>query len=190
MLLTVINDTLDFSKLEAGKLNLETIPFNPMTLMEEIVSLVMAAKNPQPDTIFLDIMMPGMDGYDTGDNDYLAKPVQPHELLQNAKLAINNKQAHTEASAETTMAMETAMTAISSIGEQGVVLDFKRRSFSVSSIGELTQLIVKITTNYGLENSIQTCGSREIFYASAQELVSILEQELLIRLRDAGASEK
>ena len=40
MLLTVINDVLDFSKLEAGKLELEDIPFDLVDLVEEIVSLL------------------------------------------------------------------------------------------------------------------------------------------------------
>jgi PAS domain S-box-containing protein len=39
-LLTVINDILDLSKLEAGKVDLELIDFDPRSLVEEVASLV------------------------------------------------------------------------------------------------------------------------------------------------------
>jgi signal transduction histidine kinase len=39
-LLTVINDILDFSKIEAGKLKLEMVPFDPMTVADEVISLL------------------------------------------------------------------------------------------------------------------------------------------------------
>jgi PAS domain S-box-containing protein len=39
-LLTVINDILDISKIEAGKLKLEVLPFDPMSVVEEVISLL------------------------------------------------------------------------------------------------------------------------------------------------------
>ncbi|MEG3637762.1 response regulator [Magnetococcus sp. PR-3] len=39
-LLNIINDILDFSKVEAGHLELESIPFNPLQEMEEVVALL------------------------------------------------------------------------------------------------------------------------------------------------------
>lgn len=38
-LLTILNDILDFSKLEAGHIDLETISFEPLSLVEEVVNL-------------------------------------------------------------------------------------------------------------------------------------------------------
>jgi signal transduction histidine kinase/HPt (histidine-containing phosphotransfer) domain-containing protein/ActR/RegA family two-component response regulator len=38
-LLTIINDILDLSKIEAGKLDLETVPFSPERIVEDVASL-------------------------------------------------------------------------------------------------------------------------------------------------------
>ena len=43
LLLTVINDILDFSKIEADKLELESIPFDPVALVEETAILLAGA---------------------------------------------------------------------------------------------------------------------------------------------------
>lgn len=121
-------------------------------------------------------------GYDAGGSDYLIKPVQPDMLLQKVKLAINNR-AEREASAEeTTSAIQTAMTALSNIGEMGVIIDFFRRSFSADSNETLARQIVESTTSYGLESSVQINISKRPVYASSSKSIPPLEQELLSRL--------
>ncbi|WP_439133151.1 response regulator [Pseudomaricurvus sp.] len=46
-LLTIINDILDYSKIEAGKLELETVPFNLEELIEDCIQLFGATANKQ-----------------------------------------------------------------------------------------------------------------------------------------------
>ncbi len=125
-------------------------------------------------------------GYDAGGSDYLIKPVQPSELLQKVKLAIKDKESRTAAETDMTMAMETAMTAISSAGEQGVVVNFMKSSFSVTCIEELAQLVVEATSNYGLESSVQLRTAAGAVNASSKEPIPPLEQELLSKLKDVG----
>ncbi len=125
-------------------------------------------------------------GYEAGGSDYLIKPVQTCELLQKVKLVIKDKHVRAAVESEKTQAMQTAMTAISSAGEQGVVVDFMRRSFSVTSVEELARLVVEATSSYGLGNSIQL---RTVFgpvNASSSEPMPPLEQEMLSRLKDVG----
>ena len=110
------------------------------------------------DVIFVsshDTLEEKLAGYDAGGSDYLIKPVQPNELLQKVKVAIKYKELRVEAEEQSSMAMETAMTALSSAGEQGFVINFMRISFAVDSIQGLADLIVDATANYMLDNSVQ-----------------------------------
>lgn len=46
-LLTVLNDLLDFSKLESGKVSIETIAFSPRTVVHDVVNLVSPLAQPK-----------------------------------------------------------------------------------------------------------------------------------------------
>lgn len=123
-------------------------------------------------------------GYDAGASDYLIKPVQPVELLQKVKLAIQNKDIKQESVEEKASAMQAAMTAITSVGEYGSVIDFMRRSFEVSNIESLADLIVEAIANFGTENSVQLRSKFGVVNKSSRNPISPLEIELLDRLQD------
>ncbi len=179
--------------------------------------LEIAAKDPKPDVILMDVMMPEMDGYETcrllkansvtegievifvsahdttkeklagydaGGSDYLIKPVQPEELVQKVNLAISNKEVREETSEQKDMAFKTAMTAMTSAGEQGVVLEFLRHSSSVNTIQELAEMVVSSNAQYELENTVQLRSGNEIFTSGTKSPVPPLEDDLLTRLKD------
>jgi len=125
-------------------------------------------------------------GYDAGGRDYLIKPVQTDELLKKIKLAIADKEQRCAIESEKVMAMQTAMAAISSAGEQGVVIEFMRRSFEVESIQELADLVVEITSKYGLESSVQVRSLEQTVEASSRLPIPPLEKEMLFRLKGVG----
>lgn len=55
MLLDIVNNILDFSKVEAGKLKLETIPFNLRLIVEDVAKIVRARIDDKPVTLYIDI---------------------------------------------------------------------------------------------------------------------------------------
>jgi len=123
-------------------------------------------------------------GYDAGGTDYLIKPVDTDELLEKIKLTVQNKELQEMAVSEQTFAMKTAMTAISSAGEQGVVIAFLQQSFETKSIKMLAELLVQATENYDLKSTVQIRTPNEIVNAGSTEPVPPLEAELLTRLKD------
>ena len=123
-------------------------------------------------------------GYDAGGSDYLIKPVQPVELLNKVHLAISNREAHDQITNEKTEAFQTAMTAITSSGEQGVVLEFLRHSFTVDTIESLSQMIVNAIAKYELQNTVQLRSANKVINNGTSEPIPPLEAELLMRIKD------
>ncbi len=125
-------------------------------------------------------------GYEAGGTDYLIKPVHPEELLQKVRVAIRNKDAALDAEKGRKHAFSAAMTALTSAGEQGVVLEFMRKSFAANTSLELGRLIVDACDNLGISVSIQLRTHHSCTNVGSVEPVPPLEQELLERLKDSG----
>jgi len=125
-------------------------------------------------------------GYEAGGSDYLTKPVRPDELLRKIQLQIANKKIQTTIETEKKFAMDTAMTAIVSGGEQGILLNFMRQSFTINSIEKLGKLIVNSCINFELDVSVQLRSADQELHFSQQEDMSPLEIEFLSRVKTAG----
>jgi CheY-like chemotaxis protein len=123
-------------------------------------------------------------GYDAGGTDYLTKPIEPLELKRKIKIAVNNRRHRSAISIEKLDAAKVAMTAMSSAGEQGVVIEFLRQSFKTTSLEALAELIVSTVDQYDLNNAVQVRSLSRIVDRASNDCVVPLEQELLIRLKD------
>lgn len=182
-------------------------------------ALEILAKQPTPNVILMDVMMPGMNGYETcrriksdpqtkdadvifvsahdstdeklagyeaGGSDYVIKPFSPSELVQKVQLSIDNRERQNTLEQEKTFAMETAMTAMTSAGELGVVLEFLRHSFTITNITDLALHVIEAISRYSLQCSLQMRSTIETINVSNRGAASPLEQELLTRLSDQG----
>ena len=125
-------------------------------------------------------------GYDAGGSDYLIKPIQPVEIKQKVALAIKNIELRSTKKKESEDALKAAMTAITSAGEQGVVLDFMRRSYAITTVDELAQLIIQSLLEFSLSGSVQVRTSKKVVNLGNKVPVSPLEIELLSKLKNAS----
>lgn len=78
------------------------------------------------------------------------------------------------------------MTAITSAGEQGVVLEFLRQSFTLESVEDLAKKIVEAVANYDLQNTVQLRCCEQVINQGTVQPCPPLEAELLERLKDQG----
>ncbi|GLQ30229.1 response regulator [Litoribrevibacter albus] len=143
------------------------------------------AKTRDIDVIFVsahDTIEEKLAGYDAGGCDYLIKPVEPLALLAKIKLAIKNSETKKEIENDKTYAVKTAMTAMSNAGEQGVVLQFLRNSFTANTRSKLLDMVADALNNFDLAYSILLGSDEQAITKSSNGDLPPLEKELLTRM--------
>ncbi|MCK5613396.1 response regulator [Candidatus Pacearchaeota archaeon] len=192
------SDKYEVHEFTDGKSCLSSIDLQPQIILLDVEMPEMngyetcrqikaGSNNQNVDVIFIsshDTTEEKLMGYDAGACDYLIKPIQHKELEQKISLSTKNRTIRSESAAGQKMAMETAMTAMTSAGEQGVVLDFLRNSYSVQTIDDLITMIVESVSKFDLENTIQLRTRHEVINKGTKEPIPPIEEELLFRLKD------
>lgn len=121
--------------------------------------------------------------FEVGGMDFFAKPFKPAELLhkiRTVRQVLENRRSLEE---QASFAQRTAFTAMSSMGELGVVIEFLRRSFATNSARELAEIILGALQQYGLRGSVQIYFNNEIYTLSEQGENLPLEISVLKNLR-------
>lgn len=93
--------------------------------------------------------------FDAGGNDFVVKPFAPEELAKRVQVAERLQQERQGLAQQAQFAQQTAFTAMSSMGEMGVALQFLRASFASSSAEVLTRALFEALGQYGLQGMIE-----------------------------------
>lgn len=97
--------------------------------------------------------------YEAGGDDFLVKPLNMDELQHKVGQFVKRKEREASLAAQSSFAQKTAFSAMSSMGELGVVLDFMRRSFGCNSYIDVADALVLALEAYDLRGSIQIRGA-------------------------------
>ncbi len=124
--------------------------------------------------------------YEVGAEDFLLKPVQTAELLRRVRTAVGHCAEKRSLYEEAGYAQRTAMSAMVSMGELGVVLQFLSRSFSCNSPDELAHALLNAVQEYGLSPAVQLRMKDFSLSVSPMGVNLPLEVSVLNHVRDSG----
>lgn len=141
--------------------------------------------NPHIQIIFLsanDGLNEILKGYDVGGNDYITKPFSPEILLNKISKSIEYLTQVERLESEKNSASGAFITAITSMGDLGGVINFLRTSFKVNTSDELATLLLNELQNHQLSGCVQLRSEYAFKNFTNQNDVSPLESELLTRI--------
>lgn len=117
--------------------------------------------------------------YDAGGADYLVKPYHPEELLKKIAVARRRLEQKRGVSDRAQFAQQAAFTAMSSMGEMGVILYFLRTSFNCPTIEDLGRNLCNALEQYGLQALVELRDGEHVFHFSSQGDCTPLEKSIL-----------
>lgn len=96
-----------------------------------------------------------LSAYRAGGDDFVVKPYLPDELVEKVRVAEKALDDRRQASRQAQFAQQTAFTAMSSMGEMGVVLQCLRASFNCPDAAALAHVLFDALGQYGLTALIE-----------------------------------
>jgi len=124
--------------------------------------------------------------YEAGGDDFIQKPFEHAELLCKlevaARILVDKKALREQAG----YAQRTAMAAMVSMGELGVVLQFLSKSFACTNVDELASAVIEAMHQYDLQAAVQMRLGDDAFSLSHNGRNVPLEVSVLNHVRESG----
>lgn len=127
-----------------------------------------------------------MSGYEAGGEDFIVKPFEPAALQRKVSVAQRIIGDQRQLRDQASYAQQAAMSAITSMGELGVVIQFLRSSFACNDARSLAQAILDALGQYGLDGAVQVRLGEECLTLSPQGQDLPLETSVLHYSRKFG----
>lgn len=124
--------------------------------------------------------------YEAGGDDFLTKPITAHELRHKLKGCIEHRIRLRDLAAQSSTAQQVAFTAMSSMGDLGVVIDFLRHSTNHKTYEAIADQLVNAMAAWGLQGIVQVRGRKGHLDRSSAGNMSPLQTSVLDTMRDIG----
>src|SRR5574343_1008370 len=124
--------------------------------------------------------------YEAGGDDFVTKPIAANELRHKISATIEHRRQLHELADESSTAREIAFTAMSSMGDLGVVIEFLRRSTAGQDYRSIAEQLLGAMAAWGLRGAVQIRGRAAPLDLSTEGRLSPLQLSVLETLRDIG----
>src|SRR5574343_10936 len=124
--------------------------------------------------------------YEAGGDDFVTKPIASHELNHKLRSAIEHCERVRALTSETSAAQQVAFTAMLSMGDLGVVIEFLRKSAPATSYSAIAARLIAAMKAWGLRGAVQVRGRHEQVSLTADGPMSAMQSAVLEKLRDIG----
>lgn len=124
--------------------------------------------------------------YEAGGDDFLTKPITAHELRHKLKGSIEHRVQLRELSAQSSTAQQVAFTAMISMGDLGVVIEFLRHSTNHKTYEAIADQLIDAMAAWGLQGIVQVRGRNGHLDRSSAGNMSPLQTSVLDTMRDIG----
>lgn len=120
-----------------------------------------------------------MAAFEVGGNDFIPKNAAKDLLLRKVEIAIEAEEQKRQLQQQLSYAQKTAFTAMSSLGETGLVLQFLRSSFQCLDLKSLGNLIIETMDQFGLQVSVQLSHAGDEYFFRSDSPCTELEKSIL-----------
>lgn len=128
-----------------------------------------------------------VEAYQSGADDFIVKPVSAQELQHKVAAMLQRSMEIESLANQSRTAQQVAFTAMTSMGELGVLMDFMRQSAGCTTPAAVADVLLTALGAYGLHGVVQVRSSHAgTFDKSNASQVSPLQDVVMASLRDMG----
>lgn len=124
--------------------------------------------------------------YEAGGDDFVTKPIAAHELNHKLRLAIEHREHVRTLTSQSNNAQQVAFTAMISMGDLGVVIEFLRKSALATSYPAIAARLIAAMKAWGLQGAVQVRGRHGQIDLNAEGPMTAMQASVLEKLRDIG----
>lgn len=124
--------------------------------------------------------------YEAGGDDFIIKPIAAHELRHKVKAMLEHRRRVHDLESESSTARQVAFTAMTTMGDLGVVIDFLRQTAQAADYESLGKQLIIAMRAWGLRGAVQIRGQLANVSLASDASAAPLQTTILDNLKDIG----